>query len=716
MTMFDDLTEQVRSGEATADDAAARLLAQLTLDERLGLLDGDAGLLRTIPKMAGGNHNQVFLTAGQVERLGIPGLRFTDGPRGVVRGSSTCFPVAIARGATFDPELEQQVGEAIGKEGRVQQANLFGGLCVNALRHPGWGRAQETYGEDPVHLGRMGVALTRGVAPWLMTCVKHFALNSMDEARFKVDVTASDADLHERYLPHFKAVVDAGVDSVMTAYNRVNGSWAGESRQLITDVLRREWGFEGYTHSDWVYGFRDAVASVQAGLDVEMPFRQQRARALPKALRDGRLLPADVDAAGLRVLAGQLRYAARKVAPEPEAGVVAGPAHRALARRVAVQSLVLLRNEVVDGVPVLPLRADGVGTVAVLGRLADQANIGDNGSSLVSPPSTSTVLDGLVEALGRTRVVHVDAADRSGSVAAAAEADAAVVVVGLGHEDEGEFLVADDSEPLRVYHPAFKFAPLAKALAWLTHRSDVRIGGDRRDLHLRAEDVELLEAVAAVNPRTVVIIIGGGMVLLDPWRERVGAIVLGWYPGMEGGRAIADVLLGEEEPGGRLPFPIVSDPAQLAPTDFDAKSIRYDRWWGQRKLDRDGNVATHPYGFGLGYTTFALDGLELAPADGGVRATVEARNTGDRPGATVVQLYAIDLDQPADRQVWHLLGFQRIELPAGEAGEVTVEGDLAAISRRTAPGQWSLADGNWHVVAAQHAHDPASTPSRRLEP
>jgi beta-glucosidase len=711
--MFEDLTDQVRAGRLTAEEAAAQLLEELTLDERLGLLDGDAGLLRTIPKMTGGKHNQVFLTAGQIERLGVPGLRFTDGPRGVVRGSSTCFPVAVARGATFDPELEQQVGEAIGKEGRAQGANLFGGLCVNALRHPGWGRAQETYGEDPVHLGRMGVALMTGVAPWLMTCVKHFAANSMEEARFRVDVEIADADLHERYLPHFKAVVDAGVDSVMTAYNRVNGSWAGESRQLITDVLRGEWGFDGFTHSDWVYGFRDAVASVQAGLDVEMPFRQQRARALPKALRDGRLLPAAVDAAGKRILTTQLRYSARELG-DPGSDVVAGTDHRALARRVATRSLVLLRNEVVDQARVLPLDAGALKKVAVLGRLADQPNIGDNGSSLVSPPSTSSVLDGLVEALGASRVVHV--ADPATSPAAASKADAAVVVVGLSHEDEGEFLVSDDTEPLRVYHPAFKFAPLAKAMAWLSSKSGVKVGGDRRDLHLRAEDIELIEAVAAVNPRTIIVVIGGGMVVLDPWQERAGAVLLGWYPGMEGGRAIADVLLGDAEPGGRLPFPIVSDPAHLAPTDFDATRIRYDRWWGQRKLDHEGHVAAYPYGFGLGYTTFELGDLEVSTVDDGVRATVEVQNTGDRPGATVVQLYGIDSNQPADGQVWHLLGFRRVELSAGSAGSMSVDGDLAAISRRTAPGTWSLAEGDWHVVAAQHAHDPASTTPRSLTP
>ena len=706
--MFDTLAAQVRAGELSAEEAAKQLHEQLTLDEQLGLLDGDASLFRMIPKMAGGKHNQVFLVAGQVERLGIPGIRFTDGPRGVVRGHSTSFPVAIARGATFDPALEQRVGDAIGKEGRAQGANLFGGLCVNALRHPGWGRSQETYGEDPVHLGTMGTAMTEGVSPWLMTCVKHFAANSMEEARFAVDVQVDDADLHERYLPHFKAIVDAGVDTVMTAYNRVNGSWAGESTELIHDILRGEWGFQGFTHSDWVFGFRDAVRSVQAGLDVEMPFRQQRARALPKALRQGRLLPAAIDAAGLRILTTQLRYAARKL-DDPEPGVVAGAEHRALAREVAARGAVLLRNQVVVGNPVLPIDPDRVRHVAVLGRLADQPNLGDNGSSLVAPPSTSSVRAGLVEALGAERVRHVDAADATGSIAAARGADAAVVVVGLTPEDEGEFLVSDDTEPLRVFHPLFRFPPLAKAMVWLTNKSGTKVGGDRRDLRLRPEDIELIEAVAGANPRTIVIVIGGGMVMLDLWQDKVGAVLLGWYPGMEGGRALADVLLGHAEPGGRLPFPIVSDPAHLAETDFDARRIRYDRWWGQRKLDHDGHGAVHPFGFGLGYTTFALGTLHVTRAGGRAQATVDVHNTGTRWGSTVVQVYAVDATEPAGRQVWHLLGFERVDATPGATVAATVACDLAAISRREGPRVWTISAGRWEIVAAQHAHDPQAT-------
>jgi beta-glucosidase len=709
MTSFAEVVESVRQGQLDVDAAAQRLLDQLTANERLGLLDGDATLWRTIPKMTGGRHGQVHITAGAVNRLGIPGIKFTDGPRGVVRGSSTSFPVALARAATFDPQLEERVGTAIGKEGRANEANLFGGICVNALRHPGWGRSQESYGEDPVVLGRMGAALARGVAPWMMTCVKHFAVNSMEEMRFAVDVEVDEADLHEWYLPHFKAVIDAGVDSVMTSYNQVNGAWAGESRPLIQDILRDEWGFTGFVQSDWVYGFRDSVASVQAGMDLEMPFRQQRARDLPKALRAGRLLPAEVDACGLRVLAGQIRYAVRAIEDDPDPAVVAGPEHRALAREVASRSAILLRNEVRDGTPVLPLDPDGLTTVAVLGRLADEANLGDAGSSIVQAPSTCSVLVGLTEALGAARVVTADPTDTAGSAAAAAKADAAVVVVGLTADDEGEYLVSDDPGPLSVYGPIFRIAPVAKAFAWVSSKSGVEVGGDRRDLGLHPGDIELIEAVAAANERTIVIVIGGGMVVMDPWRQQVGAIVVGWYPGMEGGRGLADVLLGISEPGGRLPFAVVSDPGHLPETDFGARRIRYDRWWGQRKLDRDGHRAAYPFGFGLGYTTFELGDLELS-GDGEHRATVAVRNTGPRPGGTIVQVYAVDGSLPEDRQVHHLLGFARVEAAPGATVDAVVDCVLTPISHRDpATRTWSVVDGGWRVLAAQHTHDPHAT-------
>ncbi len=322
---------------------------------------------------------------------------------------ATCFPVTMARGATWDPELEERVGDAIGRELRAVGADLYGGVCVNLLRHPAWGRAQETYGEDPFHVGEMGAALTRGIQRHAMACVKHFACNSMENARFVVDITVDEASLHDVYLPHFKRIVDEGVAAVMSAYNRVNGAWCGENEELLTGVLRLEWGFKGFVISDWILGLRDAARSLRAGLDVEMPYRMIRAGGLRRALDEGAVSWDEVDRAAERVVATRLRFEAILDSPSPGREILANPDHRALAREVSARSVVLLRNEPVDGQPILPLALPRGATLALFGRLASEVNLGDGGSSDVWAPEVATVADGLRAALPDIAVVHPDA-------------------------------------------------------------------------------------------------------------------------------------------------------------------------------------------------------------------------------------------------------------------------------------------------------------------
>src|SRR5689334_20936773 len=308
---FDEAVNRVRHG-SEALDVARDLFAMLANDERLWLLDGDTDFWPGLQALRTGDFNVRPFVHGEVPRLGIPGLRFSDGPRGCVIGPSTCFPVSAARGATFDVGLEEEVGDVIGREVRAAGANIYGGVCVNLPRHPAWGRAQEVYGDEPQHLGEMGAALTRAVQRHAMATVKHFALNSMENARFTVDVTVDEATLHDVYLPHFKRVVDEGVAAVMSAYNSVNGEWCGQNGPLLTDVLGHQWGFDGITISDWVWGLRNAAASLEAGLDLEMPFRQLRARDLPTALDEGSASWEAVERAGTGLLAAQLRsYATR---------------------------------------------------------------------------------------------------------------------------------------------------------------------------------------------------------------------------------------------------------------------------------------------------------------------------------------------------------------------------------------------------------------------
>ena len=329
---------------AEIDAQARALLAQMTLAEKIKQMSGDRSFLFGGIKMARA-YNAEPVPAGENHRLGIPGIRFTDGPRGVVMYHSTCFPVAMARGASWDVELEARIGDAIGVEARAQGANYFGGVCINLLRHPAWGRAQETYGEDPHHLGEMGAALVRGVQRHIMACIKHYACNSIERSRLKVNVKVDERALHEVYLPHFRRCVEAGAASVMSAYNRVNGEYCSHNQRLLTGILRDEWGFDGFVLSDFVFAVRDAKAAALAGLDVEMPFPRHYGRRLERLVRTGEVPEAVVDTAVLRILRQKLRFSRIGEPGRYTQDVVAGPAHRALAREAAEQSAVLLKND-----------------------------------------------------------------------------------------------------------------------------------------------------------------------------------------------------------------------------------------------------------------------------------------------------------------------------------------------------------------------------------
>jgi beta-glucosidase len=696
----------IRSG--TDPEAAAHdLLDELEESERLGLLDGDEPFWPGMPKMMGEGYNLEPIVAGAVPRLGIPGIRFSDGPRGAVIGHSTAFPVPMARGATWDPLLEERVGAAIGAEIRAQGGNYFGGVCINLLRHPAWGRAQETYGEEPVLLGSMGAALARGAQRHVMACVKHYACNSMENARFSVDVRIDEHALHEVYLPHFRAVVQAGVASVMSAYNSVNGEWCGQNRTLLTDILRNEWAFDGFVVSDFIWGLRDPVGSLAAGLDVEMPFAQQRARALPEALASGAASWKDVDRSALRILTTQLRFAAGIVPEPPGPEVVLADEHRALAREVAARSMVLLRNETVAGQPVLPLSADSLSQLIVAGRLADLANTGDHGSSDVRAPHVVTALAGLRDRLPKVTVTHVEGTDAEEAAAAATGADAALVVVGYTAEDEGEYVGSFNADLASLYPPSDDPQALSN-LAQIWDEGPQAIGGDRRSLRLHPEDEALIRTVAAANRRTVVVVVAGATVTMEDWRHDVPAVLVAWYAGMEGGAALADVLLGTAEPGGRLPFVIPRDENHLPAFDPDATTVTYDAWHGQRLLDRDGHEPAYPLGFGLSYSRFELSAA-TAVADvpsGVLSVTVGVRNVGARPGSHVVQLYATRPlpDHPGlDRR---LIDFARVELAAGAMQQLQFSTPLDRLATREGPGRWVVPPGPYGIEVASHAGDP----------
>ena len=264
-------TPHCRLSPAEIEQKVTSLLSQMTLKEKVWLLNGNWDLLANQVKYKNAYNPRPIATNG-LKRLGISPVKFSDGPRGVVMGHSTCFPVSMARGASFDRALERRIGDAIGVEARAQGANFFGGVCVNLLRHPAWGRSQETYGEDPFLVGELGASLAGAVQEHnVIACVKHYAFNSIENSRFEVNVKADERTMHEVYLPHFKKIVQAGAASVMGAYNRFMGEQACESHLLLTEILRDDWGFQGFTISDFIFGVRDGKKAIEAGLDVEMP-------------------------------------------------------------------------------------------------------------------------------------------------------------------------------------------------------------------------------------------------------------------------------------------------------------------------------------------------------------------------------------------------------------------------------------------------------------
>ena len=709
---FADARAAVADGVPAAE-AARSIVAGMSAQEKLWCLDGDAPVWAGLGHLGADGYHMAPFPAAEVERVGIPGIRFADGPRGAVVGNATAFPVSMARGATWDPELEERIGDAIGRELRAIGANLTGAVCVNLLRHPAWGRAQETYGEDPHHVGELGAALTRGLQRHVMACVKHFACNSMENARFSVDIEVDEVALHEVFLPHFRRIIDEGVASVMSAYNSVNGEWAGQNRALLTGVLRDEWGFEGFVISDWIFGMRDAVRSVDAGLDIEMPYRMVRAQHLPAAMDSGEVPWSQVDRSVERIIATLLRFDAVLSAPTPSLDVLGAPQHRALAREVAGRSIVLLRNEPVDVVPVLPL--PGSTRVAVLGRLADRINLGDGGSSDVWDLDCHSVLDGLSAAFDD--VVHADGADPALAALVAADADVAVVVVGYTYVDEGEYIGATDPSLPMMVPPTDEPEVVARFERWISEQPPAvkpahiharpdgfAAGGDRSSLRLPGADVELIAAVAAANPRTIVVIQSGSAVICTEWIDAVPAVLQAWYGGSEAGHGLADVLLGRVDPSARLPFSVPADEADLPPFDRDATSFRYDRWHGWWHLARVGAVPAFPFGSGLSYTTFALAGAAASVGEDVITVRASIANTGGRDGADVVQLYVHLPDPDAPPR---LVAFSRVEVPVGATVEVALDVPIDRLAiREVSSRSWAVPGGSYRFEVSRFAGDP----------
>lgn len=637
------------------------LLDALTLDEKLSLCAG-AGFWKTRP----------------VPRLGIRSFRMTDGPRGIGFHSSgkrcTAFPAGIAQAASWDEPLLRRFGEALGRECRAVGGDTVLGPAINIARTPLCGRTFEYLSEDPLLNSRLVVPIVQGIQSLgVAACVKHFAANNQETNRVRVSAEVSERALQEIYLPAFRAAVEEGdAWSVMAAYNRVNGTPVCEHRDLLVRRLRQDWGFRGFVVSDWFAArFTGSTEGcVRGGLSLEMPGKGSRysIKKLQAGLAAGAFTEADID----HNLAGLLRamLLTGHLDPERNRGVRNSAEHRTLAREMAEAGSTLLKN---DG-QLLPLDPARTRRIAVLGPKLKKRNCLPlwGGSAGVWPLSEVTPLQGL-RAENRGRVEWVKDP---------ATADAVLLFLGLSHRPGLDSEVKDKA---------------SLALPW--------------------QQDELVRRTLAVNPNTIVVLLAGSPVAM-PWADDVPAILACWYPGMEGGTAIARLLFGDTNPSGKLPvtFPktLADSPAHCSTRTFpgDRRSVHYDEelFVGYRHFDRQEIEPLFAFGHGLSYTDFAYTNLHLstncATAGDTLVASAEIANTGDVAGAEVVQLYIADLEPGEERPPQALAAFCKVHLEAGEQRRIEFELPLSRLDvfcPRAAT--WQVKPGDYELRLASSSRD-----------
>jgi beta-glucosidase len=605
----------------------------------------------------------------------VPSAMLADGPHGVRKEldsggqvgmpdsvPATCFPPAATLACTWDPDLLEEVGRALGREARAQDVDVLLGPGLNLKRHPRGGRSFEYFSEDPLLSGRMAAALVRGIqAEGVTACLKHFAANSQETGRMVVDAVIDERTLRELYLRGFEvALAESAPGAVMTAYNRVNGQHCSDHRVLVEEVLRGEWGFDGLVVSDWG-GTNDRVAGLAVGMDLEMPggpgaFDKEVAAAIDS----GRLAEADLDRCAVRVVELGLR-AQERGGP---AGEVDPDAHHALARRAAAAGTVLLTN---DGL--LPLAAEG--SLAVIGAFAVEPRYQGGGSSRVHPTRVDCLLDALPEAASGLDLRYAAGYDpATGQTTPALLAEAAVAA----RAADRVVLVLGLPDPFEVE------------------------GRDRDDCRLPESMDQLAQVVLAANPSTAVIVLNGGAVEL-PWADQPAALVEAHLGGQAGGSALADVLLGRAEPGGRLAqsVPVAADdlpasrnfpghPRQVEHRECLAVGYRFHD---------SGTPARFPFGHGLGYTTFEHGSPEVTGTGTELTVSVDVTNTGDRAGSHVVQVYVHDVRSCVPRPAKELAAFARVHLEAGATNRVSVRLDRRSFA------VWDVAAHAWLVEAGE---------------
>jgi len=660
-------TDRVTSPEQRAAD----LVAQMTLEEKISQMHttgaGAGGISRLVPG---------------IPRLGIPDFRITNGPAGVGTGSvskqpnATALPAPVALAASFDTGLARQYGVVEGRETANVGHSLIEAPDINMVRVYHNGRAFENYGEDPYLAGRLAAANIEGIqSQGVLAMAKHYTANDQEINRKTINELIDDRTLHEIHLPAFEDAVREGhVGAVMCAYPAVNGEFMCENRHLLTDVLRGQWGFDGFIQSD-ASATHTAVGSVNAGMDLELRDNGPYDEELRQAVLDGRVSMQALDTMIVRRLATEIRAGLfdRPATITPIDAAAGG----AVARSIAEQSTVLLKNSGSQ----LPLDASALHSIAVIGPYAGAVHPGGGGSSHVNPLYTVSPVDGIRQRVGPDVAVgYANGSDATAAAQLAASADVAVVIVG-------------DQE---------------------------REGADRPNLSLPGSQDQLVRSVAAANPRTVVVVDSGAPVLM-PWVEEVPAIVEAWYPGEEDGNALAAVLFGDVNPSGKLPvtFPSREDQTPVSTPErypgVNGTGVYSERLEiGYRWYDAQGQEPLFPFGYGLSYTTFAFGHLVVSPRlnpHGHVTVGMELTNTGSRAGAEVAQVY-LAYPPSAGEPPSQLKAFTKVFLGPGERKHLIIALDQRAFSIwDTAAQQWTTVHGRYQVLVGDSSRNlrPAGT-------
>ena len=698
-------TEEYQGKEISSEHDAEidKLIAQMTIEEKIGMLHG----------------NSMFSTGG-VKRLGIPELKMADGPLGVreeisrdnwapaglTNDFATYYPAGGGLAATWNTEMAHTFGNSLGEELRARDKDMLLSPAINMVRTPLGGRTYEYMSEDPFLNKKIAVPLIVGLQEKdVMACVKHYAANNQETNRDFVDVQIDERTLREIYLPAFEAAVkDGKAYSIMGAYNKFRGEYLCENDYMLNKILRDEWGFKGIVVSDWA-AVHSTAKSLKNGLDIEMgtpkPFNEFfLADKLIAAVKSGEVSEAEINLHVKRIL--QTLFQVKAMGGGTRAkGSIATEAHYQDAYKIAAEDIVLLKNEN----NALPLKLDGVKSIAVIGNNATKQNALRGFGAGVKTKREITPLDGLKNRLPSS--IKINYAE--GYLERYDEKNKG----NLGNITSEGPVTIDQLDPAKLKEAieAAKNSDIAIVFAG-SNRDYETESSDRRNLNLPFGQEELIKKVLEVNPKTIVVMIAGAPFDINEISKRTSALVWSWFNGSEGGNALADVLLGKVNPSGKLPWTmpknIMDSPAHATKSFPGSKSVNYAEGIliGYRWFDTKNIAPLYPFGYGLSYSTFTLEDAKADKdsysVDGVITVSVTVKNTGKVDGKEVVQLYTSKSDSKIERAAQELKGFKKVLVGAGKSETVKIQvpvKELAYYNVKTKawtvePGKYTLNIGN----------------------